>query len=202
MLNPRNIIPVIRKISGKSRITVFKNLYKHYKRIKSNDERAWSQDKPNIGIIGEIYVCCNNEVNFDLEGKIKKFGGNPYNTATTIDFIEDKIPLFNPFKKLRKDKKKEYKIEAQKFIDGKIGGHAFENLYNLLELKDKGIDGVIHVLPLSCTVETCIEPYVNHICRENKIPLLRLPIDENSAEANLETRLETFCELIKMKNGK
>ena len=47
--------------------------------------------------------------------------------------------------------------------------------------------------------ETLGEPIINKICSDNNIPLLRIPIDENNSEANLETRIETFCELIKWK---
>jgi len=47
--------------------------------------------------------------------------------------------------------------------------------------------------------ETSIEPFVNKICKDSKTPLLRVPIDESTAENNLETRLETFVELIKMR---
>ena len=52
---------------------------------------------------------------------------------------------------------------------------------------------------MSCMPETTIEPFVTTICRENDTPLLRIPIDENTAEANLDTRLETFIELIKIR---
>ena len=74
--------------------------------------------------------------------------------------------------------------------------------YDYYELVDKNIGGVIHLLPMSCMPETSIEPFVNTICRDSNTPLLRIPIDENTAEANLETRLETFVELIKMRGEK
>ncbi|MHC5161326.1 MAG: 2-hydroxyacyl-CoA dehydratase, partial [Planctomycetota bacterium] len=92
--------------------------------------------------------------------------------------------------------------EAQKYLNGTLGGHGLENISHLLELVDKNIGGVIHLLPMSCMPETSIEPFVNTICRDSNTPLLRIPIDENTAEANLETRLETFVELIKMRGEK
>ena len=88
---------------------------------------------------------------------------------------------------------------AEKYFNGTLGGHGKQNIANLLELVDKNIGGVIHLLPMSCMPETSIEPFVNAICRDSNTPLLRIPIDENTAEANLETRLETFVELIKMR---
>ena len=199
VINPRNIISMLSKVSGKSRLRVIRGLYQAYQRMKKNDEQKWSDDEPNIGLIGEIYVMNNEEVNFNLEEKIRGYGCNPFNTATATNFIRDKIPLFNPFKYLRKDPKKKYKERAMKFLNGPVGGHAVENLYNLLELVDRNVGGVIHIAPMTCTAEICIEPYVDHICKGNKKPLLRIPIDENSAEKNLETRIEIFTELIKDK---
>ncbi len=80
-----------------------------------------------------------------------------------------------------------------------MGGHGYENIYHLLELIEKRIDGILHLLPLTCMPETTVEPFINYICREQNIPLLRIPIDENNSEANLNTRLETFVDLIKMR---
>ncbi len=202
VLNPRNILKELKEISGKNRLTILKSMYKHYKMIEENDKQTWSEDKPNIGIIGEIYVINNEEVNLGLEEKIRGYGCNPFNTATTLDFMRDKIPLFNPLKYFKKDRLKDYKKKAKEFLNGPIGGHAEENLYNLLDLVDKGVDGAIYLYPLSCTAENCVEPYVEHICKESKTPLLKIQIDENSSEKNLEMRLETFCELIKMRNNR
>ena len=84
-------------------------------------------------------------------------------------------------------------------LNGSLGGHGRENISHLLELVDNHIGGVIHLLPMSCMPETSIEPFVTAICRQHNTPLLRIPIDENTAEANLDTRLETFIELIKMR---
>ena len=199
VLNPRNIVGELSKLSGKSRVTILKNLYKSYQQIKQNDKQEWSDSKPNIGLIGEIYVMNNEEVNHNLEEKIRGYNCNLFNTATTTDFIKNTIPLFNPLKLLRKDKKRDYKKRAREYLNGEVGGHAFENLYNLLELVDRNVGGVIHIAPMTCTAESCIEPYIDHICKDNKIPLLRIPIDENSSSVHLEMRVETFCELIKMR---
>lgn len=204
VMNPNNIVSKLKQISGKSTIEVLKKIYQGYQSLKINDEQSkvWSEDIPNIGIIGEIFCTSDEKINYRLEEKIKKFGGNPFNTATTTDFMRGQIPLFTLFgltTLFKKDELKRHKEEAKEYGDSTLGGHAYENLYNLLHLVEKKVDGVVHVMPLACMPEGTIETYLNHICRENKIPLLRIHIDENSAEANLETRLETFCELLKIR---
>lgn len=199
VLNPKNIVGKLSKISGKSRLKVMGKLCKHYKKLKQEDKQELSTEKPNIAIIGEIYSCIDEKANQGLVEKIERFGCNAYNTCTITSFMEDKISIFNPLKFFKKDPLIKYKKESEKYMGGWRAGHAFENITNLLYLVDKGIDSVCHSLPLSCCPETSIEIYINTICKNNKIPLLRIPLDENSAEKNLETRLEVFTEMIKDK---
>lgn len=174
-------------------LKVVKKMYNRLKKIEENNKLK--EDSINIAIFGEIYTCLVPEVNYNIVEKIKKAGANPYNTVILTEFLKDTIK--GALKIKNYVGKRKYKREARKYLNGPLGGHGFENIYNLLWLIDKGIDGAIHLLPLSCMPETTIEPIMNDICNKNNIPLLRLPIDETNSEANVNTRLETFLELIK-----
>ncbi|MBC8379649.1 MAG: hypothetical protein H8E62_10785 [Planctomycetes bacterium] len=200
-VNFGNVLSVLKKLSGATYSRILKELFRFYGRIKGVDKKKerWSRRKPNIGIIGEIFTCCDEKINYGIEDKIHKLGAKPVNTVTLSSFIRESF--------LRKihwpsSSRKRYDKEAEKYLNGELGGHGRENISHLLELVDKNVGGVIHLLPMSCMPETSIEPFVTAICRESNTPLLRIPIDENTAEANLETRLETFIELIKTRVGK
>jgi len=193
-----NIVPTLKKLSNKPTVTIIKAVKQLINDIKEVDNKKWqwSDSKINIGIIGEIYTCCDERVNYQIEKKIIGHGANPYNASNLSHFIAESI----------KEKffvgnigKTQYKKAADKFLNGKLGGHGRENIYNLLWMHNKKVDGIIHLLPLSCMPEATIEPFINDICQERKIPLLRLPIDETNSEANVDTRVETFIELIKRK---
>lgn len=199
-INFGNVLPVLQQLSGASYTRILKELFSFYGRVKKIDQKkqAWSRRKPNIGIIGEIFTCCDERINYGIEEKITKLGAKPVNTVTLSGFIKAGF-----MKKMHwPSKTRQYEKKAEKYLNGILGGHGRENISNLLELVDKNIGGVIHLLPMSCMPETTIEPFVNAICRNSNTPLLRIPIDENTAEANLETRLETFIELIKMRGEK
>ena len=144
----------------------------------------------NIGIVGEIYTCLEPAVNLNIEKKLKKFGVNIYNTIRLSDFIKasTRTSLLG---------KRSYKKRAARYLNGPLGGHGFENLYNALLLCEKGFDGIIHLLPLTCMPETTIEPILDKICADYNVPLLRLMIDETNSEVNFDTRIETFAEMIK-----
>ncbi len=224
-LSRSTAVPLLKKLSKKSTLTILKAYKNLFARIKEFDSKRYqlSSEKLNIGIIGEIYTCCEEKVNYNIEQKLNDLGANPFNTAMLSDFmstdaritLRELLSLFRT--KIEQEdnnifvvnepsydgsEKGKYKKLAKKYLNGPVGGHGYENIYNLLWMKDIGIDGVIHLLPLSCMPESTIEPFVNDICQEANLPLLRLPIDETNSEANVDTRLETFVELIKRKRGK
>ncbi|MHC5199887.1 MAG: hypothetical protein ACYSO1_07240, partial [Planctomycetota bacterium] len=199
-VNFSNILGLFRKLSGKTRLRVLQEIFRFYGQVKVIDKKKerWVNDRPNIGIIGEIFTCCDERINYGIEDKIHKLGAKPVNTVTLSSFIKSAF-----LKKIHwPTKRKRYDKEAETYFNGDLGGHGKENISNLLEMVENNIGGVIHLLPMSCMPETSIEPFVNTICRDSNTPLLRIPIDENTAEANLETRLETFVELIKMRGEK
>lgn len=192
-LSLKNLLKLIKKFNPDlSYLTILRHLRKGWETLKEVEEPPLYRIKEgvNIGIVGEIFTCLEPAVNFNIERKLKKFGVNVYNTVRISDFIKASI---------RSDliEKKIYKKRAARYLNGPLGGHGFENLYNALNLCDKGIDGIIHLLPLSCMPETTIEPILNTICADHNVPLLRLSIDETNSEVNLETRIETFAEMIK-----
>ncbi len=196
----KNMIGILRKLTGKSFLEIGTQFYKFSRKLKKIDEKKciWSDEMPNIGIIGEIFSCCDERINYGIEDKIKILGANPFNTVTLSEFLREKR-MEGVKGYFFRDGKEKYKKQARKYLNGPLGGHGFENIYHLLWLCDKGIDGVIHILPLSCMPESSVEVFIDKICQESKVPLLRIAIDENNSEANLDTRLETFVELIKMK---
>ena len=199
--NGITIIPTLKKLSKKPIFTILKSIRQCYLEIKELDAKnyIWCENKLNIGIIGEIYACCEEKVNYNVEDQIRKLGANCYNTSRLYEFLVESIKEAVHIEGMIG--KRKYKNMASKYLNGKLGGHGWENIYNLLWLIDKKVDGIIHVMPLTCMPEATIEPIVNGICKDNNIPLLRLMIDETNSEANVVTRVETFIELIKRKSG-
>jgi hypothetical protein len=83
-------------------------------------------------------------------------------------------------------------------LNGPVGGHGFENVYNLLWLRDRGVDGVMHLLPLSCMPETTVEPIINPSPGGRHSPL-RLPDRRDGFGSEHRHPRGTFIELIKRK---
>lgn len=188
-----NIFKLVKEFNPRlSYVTIYKRLRRGWQELKKVEEPSpcIKKDGINIGILGEIYTCIEPAINLDVEKKLKKLGANVFNTIRLSDFIKASVRTDYAEKRI-------YKKRAKNYLNGPLGGHGFENLYNALYLGDRGIDGIIHLLPLSCMPETTIEPILDKICDDHNIPLLRLMIDETHSEVNFDTRIETFVELIR-----
>jgi len=192
-LSLKNLIKLIKQFNPElSYFTIVRKLRQSWKKLKEIEDPSLCAIKEgvNIGIVGEIYTCLEPTVNLNIEKKLKKFGVNVCNTIRLSDFIKasTRTSLLE---------KRTYKKKAARYLNGPLGGHGFENLYNVLLLCERGLDGIIHLLPLTCMPETTIVPILDKICADYNVPLLRLMIDETNSEANFDTRIETFAEMIK-----
>jgi len=192
-LSLKSLLKLIKQFNPNlSYLTIVRQLRQSWKRlIELEDSTLYTiKEGVNIGIVGEIYTCLEPAVNLNIEKKLKIFGVNVCNTVRLSDFIKASTRTSLTEKRI-------YKKKAARYLNGPLGGHGFENLYNALFLCNKGIDGIIHLLPLSCMPETTVEPILDKICADFNVPLLRLMVDETNSEANFDTRVETFADMIK-----
>lgn len=194
-----NVIPTMARLSGKSIWKTWRVVSRYRRLIEKREHHQKAVDgRLNIAIIGEIYCCCDDRVNRGLVGKVRACGANPINTATVSEFCRTEEAGFWSGTLFRNARQR-FAREADRYFEGKFAGHARENVANLLRVIEEGIDGVIHVMPLSCMPECTIEAYVDSICESADVPLLRIPIDENDSDVAVSTRIETFVELIQCK---
>jgi predicted nucleotide-binding protein (sugar kinase/HSP70/actin superfamily) len=195
LLKPRSLLFDLKKLNKKnSYLKVIKAIKKCWMDIKHMEDDYNSQINPegvNIGVIGEIYTILEPKINLDLINRLKK------KDVKTHTFINVRALIKNSFGHRRFSRDKDLK-SAKKYLDGgELGGHALENIKETLYFTKKKIDGIIHVMPLSCMPESTIEPVLDKICYDTSTPILRLNIDETNSELNMETRVETFVELLK-----
>lgn len=195
-LNLKNLLNIPKTLNPKlNKAQIIKHyfwLYKKIRQISKHNEMA--KDKPNILLIGEIYTCLEPAINYHLEERLRKFGINLINSVNLFSFVIDSVKNVISYTCFR-DK---YYLRAKNYLNGPIGGHGVENIASVLKYLNKDIEGVIWLRPLSCMPETTIDPIIKTICQENNLPLLIFDIDESNFALNIETRLETFIEQVKL----
>lgn len=143
-----------------------------------------------IGIIGELYVIAESYVHKDLDVALGNLGAEVYKAMRASSVIGH---TFKPWQK-----KHLYHL-AKPYLRTTVGGHGLDSVAHMLEYAEEGFDGIVHLAPFGCMPETTVRPILNQISKEKNLPLLSLSLDEQSAEAGLQTRLEAFVDLIKDK---
>jgi len=141
-----------------------------------------------IGLIGEIYTVVDGAVNFDIEKKLGEMGAEVHREMSLSYFIKQGIFPWREWKIQKKIKP---------YLRSTVGGHGADAIYEMLNYVKKNFDGVIHLLPFGCMPEVTVRPILEKIHLESGIPFLSLSLDEQVAEAGINTRLEAFVDVAK-----
>ena len=146
-----------------------------------------NKDLPKVGLIGEIYTVCDPIVNFELEKKLGREGIEVHREMELSYQIRKKF-FFKDFFIQKK---------INPYLGSTVGGHGRDAIYEMLKYIKKGFDGVIHLLPAMCMPEVTVRPILEKLHQQSQIPFLSLSIDEQVAEAGVDTRLEAFIDVVR-----
>ncbi|MGM0421054.1 MAG: 2-hydroxyacyl-CoA dehydratase [Bacillota bacterium] len=152
-----------------------------------------SEDKYKIGVIGEIYVVMEGSTNNDIEEMLNRLGCEVERSHYISEYIDSHLVPW---------KKKEFQPildKADEYLEIQIGGHAKMSVGHIVDYKERGFDGVIHLKPFGCLPELISQSMLDKISDDLNIPILSLSIDEQMAKANTLTRVEAFLDLVKQK---
>ena len=84
-----------------------------------------------------------------------------------------------------------------------MGPTSTVNIWAAKHYASHGFDGIIHIKSAGCTPEIDIMPILQNISADYKIPVLYLSFDSQTSDTGLETRLEAFYDMIRIrKEGK
>ena len=79
----------------------------------------------------------------------------------------------------------------------------FNNIYHrLLELDMSQYAGVVQISTFNCGPDSVMTDKYRRICRKRNIPYLLLILDEHTAFAGIETRLEAFCDSVEWRQNR
>jgi predicted nucleotide-binding protein (sugar kinase/HSP70/actin superfamily) len=182
-------------LSGKRKWEIAKIIKKKWQELKEEENKRYLAKefgKINIAVTGEIYSVLEENINQNIVGQLEGLGATVHSTLNLRALI---IP-----RTFHSKERKLLREKALSFLDqSDPGGHGLHSIEDVLYWSQRGIDGIVHILPLSCHPEILVEEIIDYLCRKNEVPLLRLRIDETSSPLNIGTRVETFFELIKRK---
>lgn len=133
---------------------------------------------PVIAVLGHPYMIFDNLLSMDLIGKLQKAGYcviTPYDVKRSVRRQNVKPFLSSSF------------FETGLDILGSV--HAFLVLPELV--------GMVYLSPFACGVDAIITEFIERRLRnEQRIPYLKITVDEHSGEAGFDTRLEAFLDML------
>jgi predicted nucleotide-binding protein (sugar kinase/HSP70/actin superfamily) len=149
--------------------------------------------KLRIGIVGEIFVVMESSINMNIAEVMGNLGCEVTRSMCISKWIDANLPKFL-------GRSESNIIEASKqYMEIEIGGHEIENVGSIVDYKQQGFDGIIHLMPFACLPELVTQSIIPQISCDHNIPVLTLALDEQSGIANNLTRLEAFVELLRNK---
>ena len=151
---------------------------------------------PLLLLIGEIYMVLEPRVNFQIERTLGSMGVDVRRTIYITDWIKENFLL----RYIQPSFQKKRLLTAKPYLKNPVGGHGLESVAHMVESGVNRYDGVIHLAPFTCMPEIVAMQIFPGVSKELSIPVLSLIIDEHSAEAGIQTKLEAFTDLLAFRN--
>lgn len=139
-----------------------------------------------IAVIGHVYNLNDSYINLNLVDKLRSSGAGIITTdMVSSRIIRRKINMLN------------------KRVFWNFGSKALGTVLHLLDDKNKGVDGIIYLMSFGCGIDSFICDLAERRVRRNgDIPFMILMLDELSGEAGIDTRIEAFIDMVKIKKNK
>ena len=141
-----------------------------------------------VGIIGELYTSMEPFSNYELEKLLASFNIE-IKRFTNLSYLLWKKKLIEKY----------MKFKIRKYCKYTLGADGLDNVYRVYYLKKHKYDGIIHIKPTGCTPEIGAMPIIMRIAKDLNIPIIFLSFDEQTGVEGLNTRIEAFYDLLKIK---
>ena len=183
-----------RKIVETRRVSQMRNLQRKLPGIFEKEiDIEKNKNLLRVAICGEIYVVIEPALNLDVHRKLNDLGVIVESSVSLTRFTD--IPRkLSPFQKMHWQKARDL---GKSYVEYRIGGETMENLGDIIQYKQHGWDGIIHLYPFTCMPEIITRAIAPQVSKEYDMPFLSLVVDEHTGEAGFQTRLEAFIDLLR-----
>jgi len=142
-----------------------------------------------VGMVGDLYTLMEPSSNFYLEKRLASEGVS-VSRAMGVWFL-----LFgrSNARSLR---------QSGGYLRYPVGANGVDSVSQSLAYARDGYDGILHIKSFGCIPELNAGPALTALSRREKIPILSLSFDTHTGEIGVQTRLEAFTDMLKMKHQK
>lgn len=146
----------------------------------------------SVGLVGDIYTLLEPYANHEIEDFLQASGVSIYKEMAVSRWIPN---ILLPWK--RGGYTKSLLGYAHPYLQSSVGGFGLESVANTRKMGKRPVDGVIQLFPLGCMPEIVARSAINRICRQERIPVLSITMDEHDSKTGFETRLEAFLDMLR-----
>ena len=171
---------------------IFKNiiLYRKYKKKFKNILINKGDNYLKVMLLGELYSLIDSTASYNTERKLIKMGIEVYrDTDLTYLLITKRFKLRNMIRR------------GKKYIKYHLGADASGTVVKSIDASLNMFDGILHMKSFGCTPEISAMSILPRISGEYNIPIMYLSFDAEDNEAQLDTRLEAFFDMIKRRKN-
>lgn len=141
-----------------------------------------------VGVVGELYTIIEPASNFFLERQLANYGVS----------VSRRMGLW--FLMFGRSNKTSLR-GSQGYLRYPVGANGVDSVSQTLEYARRGYDGILHIKAFGCIPELNATPALAALSRREGIPILPLSFDTQTGEAGVQTRLESFADIMNMRRG-
>ena len=145
-----------------------------------------------IGLVGEIYMLIEPVVNLHFGERLGELGCSVTRNMYASDWVKEHL-LFDWRAKAFA---RHLARVTRAYLAQRVGGHCFETVGYAITYAQRGYDGLVQILPLTCMPEIIAETILPTVSVDFDIPVLTVTLDEHAGEAGLLTRLEAYTDML------
>lgn len=172
---------------------MFRAALKEWQEIVLDDKKKLLK----VAFVGDMFKVHEPFSHFDTIRKLNRLGAEVRQSLpfSLIFFGMNKIPLKSDYQKkyleLMAKSKKYLKSSPASFLDLSVG--------EVLEELENGAQGIVHFQSFGCMPDLLLKPILDRIAKDHGVPIIHFLRDTHSSDAQYQTRLEAFIDLIKRK---
>lgn len=145
-----------------------------------------------VGIIGEIFMVLDGFSNRWLERRLGRLKSQVVRYIRASEWLKSNILPW-----LWHSASEDQLVRAAApYTAAFFGGHGRETVGGAALMSQNGVDGLIHVMPFTCMPEIAASAMLTRTEHDYGVPIMRLSLDEHTADAGLQTRLEAFVDML------
>ncbi len=193
----RILLESIKKIKQAKDINTLEQIRKETMEKFAEATNPHKQNLIRVALVGEFYVSLEPFVNHHLEEKLGYLGVEVVRKNSIEAWIAPIMKL-HIFKESFKEEK-DIEQAAYQYLAHSVGGEGQTSVGNVVLAHQEGLDGAIQVVPFTCMPEIVAETILKKVSEDLDFPTLTLTYDEQTGEEGLNTRIEAFIDLLKMR---